>query len=223
MVAALASNVARCENEIKVLTKHIKETESKPSGDEPIAAETITFSSVVKKKPTKPQAPKQPPLAPKAAPPAALPRRNPPNTAAIPTFTRPPPVKRTLQPNPNPPAVTQVTIAAAKKMNQLYIGKVGPNVTEQDLLTYLEGKGITGDATAHLLYAGAESRSFRVCVEEAVGETVIDSSFWPNGLTVRPFLARNPRRRQGETYKNPELERRGTENGSFNPPTRTSQ
>lgn len=223
MVAALMTTVSRCENEIKVLSGRLDfsklnatcgisesvvpsaateapKTTNPTSNEEPLAAIKVSFASIAKRNHKKPQAPKQPLPAP-ATPITTSSTTT--TTTSIPNFNRPPPVRRVLQPKSNSSA-NPVTILAAKKMKQLYVGKVGPSVTEQDLLAFLEGKGITGDATAHLLFSGSVSRSFRLTVEEAAEPKVSDSSFWPDGLNVRPFRARNPHR-QYHGEKNPNV------------------
>jgi len=188
------------------------------------SAHGITFSEVVRKR-NKKRAPGKPidthtviPGSSTASPPTgaltpAAGEPHAPRKDKRPTL----PVKRTLQPEKRG-GTKGVPLQAARKMAHTYVGRAGPQVTEQQILDYLESNGASGEATVQLLYSGTESRSFKISTEEKDGPTILADNFWPTGFVVRPFRATKPlRQKREDPDQGLSLERRGSQNGPGSP------
>lgn len=77
--------------------------------------------------------------------------------------------------------------AASKKM-WLYVGKLKPDTTQEDLTSYLKKKIPNRTFEVEALRMDKYSSSFRVAADYDLLEQLYSEQFWPSGILVKRFI-----------------------------------
>lgn len=98
------------------------------------------------------------------------------------------------------------SLKSACRRSQLFVSRVSPDKSCEDVLAYLSGKGIEDRECFDLPSRFKTYKSFKVSVPENLESVVLEPEFWPAGLLVRPFIQS---RRMPRDRKKPFLGRAG--------------
>ena len=99
--------------------------------------------------------------------------------------TRPDPIQGSKSLNEPSP----IDLKVAEKQSWLFVTGLSPDITVQEINAYLQSQGIDKSTIEKLktrkdLYKS----SFKICVLRNLRDTVMNSEFWPQGVSVNHFL-----------------------------------
>jgi hypothetical protein len=86
-------------------------------------------------------------------------------------------------------------LKSATRRSHFFVSRVSPEITSDDVLSYLSTKGLTDNECVVLNSRFNTYKSFKVGVPSNYESAILDPSFWPKGVLVRHFLPsqRSPR------------------------------
>lgn len=80
-------------------------------------------------------------------------------------------------------------LKAAESNAWLYIGRVSPEVTEEDIEEYLRANGVRGRINCRMVSNMDSSRAFKIGIPMIELDRVYEETFWPTNVICRPFRA----------------------------------
>jgi hypothetical protein len=78
-------------------------------------------------------------------------------------------------------------LKAAEGSAWLYIGRLSPDTTEEDILEYLSESGVEGTIHCDMVSEKINSKAFKIGIPMHELERIHNSSFWPSDIYCRPF------------------------------------
>ncbi|XP_054267722.1 uncharacterized protein LOC128989729 [Macrosteles quadrilineatus] len=95
--------------------------------------------------------------------------------------------------------IVENNLKSACRRSQLFVSRVSPNTSCEDLLAYLSRKGIADRECLELKSRFLTYKSFKVSVPEEFENEVLEPKFWPAGVLVREFLpSKGPRSQKSQ-------------------------
>ncbi len=82
---------------------------------------------------------------------------------------------------------------APEPSRDLFISRVQPSVTEDDVRAYLNSKGVSFNGLSCTSHAESKYKSFRLSVPASNEDDMLRDDIWPSGVRVRRYIV--PRRR----------------------------
>ena len=80
-------------------------------------------------------------------------------------------------------------IQAAESNAWLYIGRLNPDTTSEDLAEYIKENGISGRISCNMVSDTDTSRAFKVGIPLKELDKLYEETFWPTNVICRPFRA----------------------------------
>ena len=80
-------------------------------------------------------------------------------------------------------------LKAAESSVWIYVGRLDPETTKEDIQEYLLENGIAGRTSCTMVSNTDTSRAYKIGIPLREKDKVYDESFWPTNVTCRPFRA----------------------------------
>ena len=84
-------------------------------------------------------------------------------------------------------------LSAAPKSLDLFVSRFQPGVKTDDIVSFCAGEGISVDKCELMTKSSASFESFKVTVQAAKRDALLDPSFWPEGIIARRFFNGRPK------------------------------